>query len=117
MSEAAQQWLNGIPDHAACVACAVRPPGQVAIQRTWDPAVATESFEYATRAVSDLFRVLRLHRLPSHYLQWTFEQGVLHCLRREDDWLFVVLVRRDVPLSESVLAELGQGFMALEAPA
>jgi hypothetical protein len=114
MSATAEVWLSSLAGDASCMACAVRPPGQVAVQRVWDPQIPAESLEYATRAVSDLFRVLRLHRLPSHYLQWTFEHGVLHCLRREDDWLFIVAARRDPPLAEAHLAEWAQGFMGLE---
>ncbi len=114
MSDAAQPWLDSLAGDAFCLACALRLPGQVAVQRAWDPQVSAESLEYATRAVSDLFRVLRLHRLPSHYLQWTFEHGVLHCLRRDDDWLFIVVARRDPPLPEAHLAGWAQGFMALE---
>lgn len=111
MSETAQQWLDSLAGDGCCLACALRPAGQGALQRTWDPQVSAEALDYATRAVSDLFRVLRLHRLPSHYLQWSFERGVLHCLRREDDCIFVVVARRDQPLSEVKLAEWAQAFM------
>lgn len=114
MAAGAQQWLDSLADDAPCLACAVRPPGQAALQRVWESQVPTDSLEYATRAVFDLFRVLRLHRLPSAYLQWTFEQGVLHCLLRPDDWLLVVVARREPPLSEAQLAEWAEGFMALE---
>jgi hypothetical protein len=109
--EAAQQWLDSLAEHPGCLACMVRPAGQGSLHRSWDPDLSDSGLEQASRSALDMFRILQLHRLPAQYLQWSFERGILHCLRRQDDWVLVVAARRNPPLPESHLASLGQAFM------
>jgi len=113
MVEGAQQWLESLSGHPACLACIVRPPGQAGLVRNWDSTLEDTAVEHASRTALDMFRILKLHRLPSQFLQWTFESGVLHCLWRADEWVLVVLSRRDPALPEEHLAGLGQAFMEL----
>jgi hypothetical protein len=113
MIESAHHWLESLAAHPACLACVVRPTGQGALIRSWDSALDDSALDLASRSALDMFRILKLHRLPSEFLQWTFQSGVMHCLWRPDGWVMMVLSRREPALPEETLASLGQAFMEL----
>ena len=113
MEERIRPWLDSLEGHRSCLAWVVRHASQPSIQRAWNSTLAVEALEYATRSVADLFRVLQLHKQPSRYLQWTFEEGALHCVQRLDGWILVVVAQRQPALPEEQLASWVQSFIDL----
>jgi hypothetical protein len=115
MSEVVRQWLASLEGHPSCMACAVRLPRQAAMVRSWDGATQEAALDHAARSVVDVFQILKLHRLPSQYLQWTFASGNLHALCRGDEWALLVVSRKEAPLPEDYLQELAAAFLQLGA--
>lgn len=115
MADVVRQWLASLEGHPSCMACAVRLPRQSAVVRSWEESVGESALDHAIRSVVDVFQILKLHRLPSQYLQWTFAGGVLHALCRADEWALLVVSRKDAPLPQEYLQELAAAFMQLGA--
>jgi hypothetical protein len=113
MVEAAGAWLGNLEGHPSCMACAVRPPGKKALVRVWNADIEDAAMDNATRSVLDVFQILKLHRLPSQYLQWNFSGGIMHALCRSDEWALLVVSQKEPPLPEDYLQELAAGFMHL----
>jgi hypothetical protein len=91
VKERVDAWLGAVGLPAGVMACVVRFPDQTILVRILSDVVLPAALENASRCAGDVFRVLKVHRLPSVRLRWGFEGGVLHCARRPDDVVLAVL--------------------------
>jgi hypothetical protein len=116
MIQTFQAWLDALPATSGILAWAVRlAEGQLAI-RTLSPSISREALDNATRGASDALRVLQLHRLPAHHLQWSYERGTLHCLRREDQAMLAVLLGHEPTVPRELVSAWASDFLKIPAP-
>jgi hypothetical protein len=108
-----QIWLDALPVEPGVLACAIRFPSQGWIGRVFDSTLDRQALDQATRCVMDTFRVMKLHRWPSQYLQWSYERGRVHAVRRADDWVLVVIASAEAAVTEALLRSWVEAFMGL----
>lgn len=91
MRERLNTWLQEAPLPEGVLAAAIRFPDQSTCVRIQDDSVTAGALDNASRCAGDVFRVLKVHRLPSLLLRWGFQGGILHCARRPEDIVLVLL--------------------------
>jgi hypothetical protein len=86
-----EDWLNTRPLQPGCSAIVVRFPDQSVAVRTAEETPTPGALDNASRCAADVFRVLKVHRLPARRLHWRFAGGDFRFARRQDDLQLGVL--------------------------
>jgi hypothetical protein len=95
------------------MAAGVRSAAQTTDSKVWTGGFSEAALANAWRCVDDTFRVMRLHRFPTHQLRWTYDQAVLMAVRRADGCLLLVLTQVELtPEGEVVLASWVKAFLS-----
>jgi hypothetical protein len=115
MKEEVKAWLMEMHTPAGALACGVWFSDQTTLCHSYAKDFPVLAVEKVFRSVTDTFRVLALHRLPSERLRWVYEKVTLHCWRRQDGLVFGIFLPRLVSSADTQQIErLSQAFSALK---
>jgi hypothetical protein len=105
-------WFEALRPFAGLLAAGLRLPDQTTITKVWAEPYGEAALANAWRCVDDTFRVMRLHRLPTRQLRWTYAYAILTAVRREDGGLLMAMTQPDgSPESNQVLATWLETFL------
>lgn len=96
MNATSFDWLNRASRLRGVTACAVREKGIPISVRVIRAAVSEKQAEQAVRGIAEMVQGLQRSQLPSERLQWSFEEGVVHCGIRGSGALGVIFVNSDL---------------------
>ena len=87
-------WLKENAHLGGVLACGVRYPDKSVFSQVYDQKFHQHKIEEIWSSVAETFQSLKLQRLPTTRLKWTFDEAFLHCVVRNDGVHLCVLTGR-----------------------
>jgi hypothetical protein len=110
-------WLSQNLRVHGVLAGGIRYPDGAAFSQTFSSAYPQGACDNALRLLGDLFRLFQSNRLPCETTRLTFQNGVLHAVRRPDGACLGVFTLHDPnDYDETELNRLLETFLTLNVP-